>query len=88
MRLRESQQTLLHSDIITAKLEHSNLPTTTEDGGRIPRVVLVTDPNWPDSDTWSGWMKSKQNLVVPCSYSDSGPIELSVNDGFPDWAGL
>ena len=88
MRLRESQQTLPHSDVITAKLEHSDLPTTTEDGDRNPRVVLLTDPKCPDSDTWSGWMKSKQNLVVPCSYSDSGPIELSVNDGCVDWAGI
>ena len=88
MRLRESQQTLPHSDVITAKLEHSSSPTTFEDGGRDPRVVLVTDPNCSDSDTWSGWMKSKQNFVVPCGYSDSGPIELSKSDDSPFWTGL
>ena len=79
LRLQESQQqTLPHSDVIASKLEGSDSSPMAEDSDSNPRVILLTDPDCPDSDTWSGWMKSKQELDVPCSYSKMGPIKVGL----------
>ena len=87
LRLRESQQILPYSDAVMSKLESSSPLEVADDGGRDARVVLLTDPDCPDSDTWSGWMRNKQHFDVPCSYTDSGPIVRPVK-GTPNLAGL